>query len=66
MSVYRERRIGTDRRKYAIYYRYGSERRENIERRKMEIPENKMPAANRVISLGDIARLLSGARRARP
>ena len=59
MDFFRERRIGTDRRKYAIYYRYGSERRANKERRGEEISEDRMPAVNRVISLGDIARLLT-------
>lgn len=63
MDLFRERRIGTDRRKYAIYYRYGSERRANSERRGEEISEDRMPAVNRVISLGDIARLLTSARR---
>ena len=63
MDVFRERRIGTDRRKYAIYYRYGSERRANTERRGEEINEDRMPTVNRVISLGDIARLLTSARR---
>lgn len=63
MDVFRERRIGTDRRKYAIYYRYGSERRANTERRAEKINEDRMPAVNRVISLGDIARLLTSARK---
>ena len=62
MDVHRERRIGTDRRKYAIYYRYGSERRANTERREEEISEERMAAADRVISLGDIARLLTNAK----
>jgi len=62
MAIYRERRIGIDRRKYAIYYRYGSEQRLNTERRAMESPEDGLSAVNRVISLGDIARLLSSPR----
>ncbi len=63
MDVQRERRIGVDRREYAICYRYGSERRENTERRGIQIGESEMPTANRVISLGDVARLLWSARR---
>ena len=63
MDILRERRIGTDRREYAIYYRYGIEHRANIERRMEEVGEGGMPASNRVISLGDIARLLSSRRR---
>lgn len=63
MDVQRERRIGVDRREYAVYYRYGSEHRENTERRKVRIGENEMPNANWVISLGDVARLLWPAER---
>ena len=62
MTICREKRIGIDRRKYAIYYRYGSEKRLNTDRRAVEIPEDRLSAANRVISLGDIARLLSSPR----
>ena len=58
MDVQRERRIGVDRREFAIYYRYGSEHRENAERRQLLVGESGMPTANRVISLGDITRLL--------
>lgn len=63
MDVQRERRIGVDRREYAIYYRYGSEHRENTERRQLLIGESDMPTVNWVISLGDVARLLWPARR---
>lgn len=58
MGLQRERRIGIDRREFAIYYRYGSEHRENTERRQILIGENEMPTTNRVISLGDVTRLL--------
>ena len=58
MDVKRDRRIGVDRREYAVYYRYGSEHRENTERRKVvRIGEDEMPSANWVISLGDVVRL---------
>ena len=57
MGLQRERRIGVDRREFAIYYRYGSEHRENTERRQMLLDEADTPNANRVISLGDVARL---------
>ena len=58
MGFQRERRIGVDRREYAIYYRYGSEHRDNTERREARIGESELPTSNRVISLGDVARLL--------
>jgi len=58
MDVQRERRIGVDRREYAVYYRYCSEHRENTERREMLIGETDTPTLNWVISLGDVARLL--------
>lgn len=58
MDVQRERRVGVDRREYAIYYRYGSEHREGKERREVQIGESDIPTANWVISLGDVARLL--------
>ena len=58
MDVQRERRIGVDRREFAIYYRYGSEHRGNTERRQMLLDQTDTPNANRVLSLGDVARLL--------
>jgi len=54
--VQRERRLGVDRREYAIYYRYGSEHRENMERREVQIAE--VPTSNWVIALRDVARLM--------
>lgn len=63
MDVYRERRIAADRRKYAIYYRYGVEHRANTDRRQEETSGDDQQGAYRVLSLGDIARLLSLARR---
>ena len=56
MNVQRERRLGVDRREYAIYYRYGSEHRENVERREAQIAE--VPTSNWVIALRDVARLM--------
>jgi len=56
MNVQRERRLGVDRREYAIYYRYGSEHRENMERREVQIAE--VPTSNWVIALRDVARLM--------
>ena len=58
MNVQRERRLGVDRREYAIYYRYGSEHRENLERREVPIGEKEVPASNWVIALRDVARLM--------
>ena len=58
MDVQRERRIGVDRREYAIYYRYGSEHREGKERRDVQNGESDIATANWVISLRDVARLL--------
>ena len=63
MGVYRERRTGADRRKYAIYYRYGVEHRTNTDRRQEETSGDGAPAACRVLSLSDIVRLLSLERR---
>ena len=56
MNVQRERRLGVDRREYAIYYRYGSEHRENMERREVQMAEP--PTTNWVIALRDVARLM--------
>ena len=56
MNVQRERRLGVDRREHAIYYRYGSEHRENVERREVQIAEP--PTTNWVIALRDVARLM--------
>jgi len=56
MNMQRERRLGVDRREYAIYYRYGSEHRENMERREVQIAE--VPTSNWVIALRDVARLM--------
>lgn len=58
MNMQRERRLGVDRREHAIYYRYGAEHRENIERREAQTDEEKAPTANWVISLRDVARLM--------
>ena len=58
MDVQRERRVGVDRREYAIYYRYGSEHREVKERRELQIGESDIPTGNWVVSLGDVVRLL--------
>lgn len=54
MNVQRERRLGVDRREHAIYYRYGAEHRENVERRVAP----RRPASNWVIALRDVARLV--------
>ena len=59
MNVQRERRLGVDRREHTIFYRYGSEHREHIERREVQIGEKEVPTTNWVISLGDVVRLMS-------
>ena len=58
MNVQRERRLGVDRREHTIFYRYGSEHRENIERREAQIGEKTVPTTNWVVFLGDIARYI--------
>jgi len=58
MTVQRERRLGVDRREHAIYYRYGAEHRENIERREVRMVEKKASPINWVISLRDVVRLM--------
>lgn len=58
MNVQRERRLGVDRREHAIYYRYGAEHRENIERREAPIGAQAMPTTSWVIALRDVARLM--------
>ena len=42
MSVLQERRTGNDRREFALYYRYGSEQRDNTEQRRSESSENEL------------------------
>jgi len=58
MNVQRERRLGVDRREYAIYYRYGAEHRENTERREAQIVETQVAPINWVVSLRDLVRLM--------
>ena len=50
MDAEHERRSGDDRREFALYYRYGSERRDNMERRRFEVAENDQPEPERVVT----------------
>ncbi len=58
MNLQRERRLGVDRREHAIYYRYGAEHRENVERRATQIIKEKVSPISWVISLRDVVRLM--------
>lgn len=53
MDVQLERRLGGDRRKFPLLYcRYGNERRENTENRRIEMSLDEQPNSRRVIRRG--------------
>ncbi len=52
MDAQHERRHCDDRREFALYYRYGNERRDNTENRRLERAEEKQPDAREGVSQG--------------
>ncbi|MBS1230747.1 MAG: hypothetical protein H6R17_4024 [Proteobacteria bacterium] len=53
MAVQHERRVAKDRRAFAVYYRYGNERRNNTGNRRLETVEELRPYFARRIARGD-------------
>jgi Mg2+ and Co2+ transporter CorA len=55
MDVRRELRTGEDRRRFAVYYRYGNERRNNTGNRRLDTVEELRPyfTGNIVLGCGD-------------